>query len=126
LPVDDGGFSGLSIQKRQARTKGVRPEAAIDKWAIAQRIGRDAFGEFNAEGVSMRLNDGDFKDLISYLRSLRQYLTTSEVAKIVRYHPETIYVKIKTENFPHHRRGGRLIFDPIEIAEWLELRRGNL
>jgi len=62
------------------------------------------------------------EDLISYLRSLKRWLITKEVAALLHCHTETIYRRIEHEKLPARRDGKRWKFDPAEIADWVERR----
>jgi excisionase family DNA binding protein len=58
------------------------------------------------------------------LRKLHRFLSTHELAELLDIHPETLYRKTK-EGFPHFRFGGRLKFDPLEVAKYLDARRSQ-
>jgi excisionase family DNA binding protein len=59
--------------------------------------------------------------LALHLQSLRSLLTSREVANFFGVHQETVY-RWTTAGFPHTRVNGRLRFDPIALAEFLERR----
>lgn len=59
-------------------------------------------------------------DLPSYLRSIHRLLSSGEMAAILRWHTETLYRRIKEEDFPAIKDSHRWKFDPIKVATWIE------
>lgn len=62
------------------------------------------------------------EDLYSYLRGIRRWIVTRELATLLHCHTETIYRRIETECMPAQRDGNRWKYYPPEIADWLERR----
>jgi excisionase family DNA binding protein len=62
------------------------------------------------------------ESLCSYLRSIRHWIVTRDVAVLLHCHTETIYRRVKIEGLPAHRDGRTLKYYPPEIADWLERR----
>jgi len=60
------------------------------------------------------------EDICSYLRGIRRWIITKELASLLHCHPETIYKRIKTDDVPAHRDGNRWKYYPPEIADWLD------
>jgi excisionase family DNA binding protein len=65
------------------------------------------------------------ESLCSYLRTIRRWIVTSEVATLLHCHTETVYKRVKVEGLPAHRDGRTLKYYPPEIADWLERRNGK-
>jgi excisionase family DNA binding protein len=65
------------------------------------------------------------ESLCSYLRTIRHWVVTKEVAALLHCHAETVYERVKIEGLPAHRDGRRLKYYPPEIADWLERRNGK-
>jgi hypothetical protein len=65
------------------------------------------------------------ESLCSYLRSIRHWVVTREVAALLHCHAETIYQRVKIEGLPAHRDNRTLKYYPPEIANWLERRNGK-
>jgi hypothetical protein len=62
------------------------------------------------------------ENLCSYLRSIRHWVVTREVAALLHCHAETVYKRVKIEGLPAQRDGRTLKYYPPEIADWLERR----
>jgi excisionase family DNA binding protein len=65
------------------------------------------------------------ESLCAYLRTLRRWIVTKEVASLLHCHAETIYKRVKIDGLPAHRDGRTLKYYPPEIADWLEQRDGK-
>ena len=65
------------------------------------------------------------ESLCSYLRTIRCWIVTREVADLFHRHTETIYKRVEIEGLPAHRDGRTLKFYPPEIADWLERQNGK-
>jgi excisionase family DNA binding protein len=48
------------------------------------------------------------------------YLTVTEVAKLLRQKPRTIYAWVADRRIPHYKPGRALLFDPDEIDRWVK------
>lgn len=53
----------------------------------------------------------------------KQYLTVSEVAKLLKVARYRVYEWVKADQIPYLRTVGRILFDPNEIEEWLRRER---
>ena len=71
------------------------------------------------------------EDMDARLRSIRRYITPSELAALLHWHQETVYRKIKSgmpaiRDVDAQGRGRRLKIYPPEIADWLRCCREAL
>jgi excisionase family DNA binding protein len=57
-------------------------------------------------------------NVLDYLQRLHRYLAVSEVAKLLRKHPETIYRHIKEDGLPAIKDGRRWKIDSAALADW--------
>jgi len=55
----------------------------------------------------------------------REYLTASEVAKLLKVARYRVYEWVRDHQIPHLRTVGRILFDAIEIEAWLRRERGE-
>ena len=56
------------------------------------------------------------------LRTRTALLTLNDLADILTRHPQTLYKACRAGKMPHIRDGGRIKFDPLRIADYLESR----
>src|ERR1039457_2002706 len=57
--------------------------------------------------------------VLNYLEGTNCYLTVSEVAKILRKHPETVYRHIRKDKLPSIKDGRRRKIPPSGLADWI-------
>jgi excisionase family DNA binding protein len=55
-----------------------------------------------------------------------QLWTVSELARFLGLHTKTVYSWVEQGLVPHYKIGGRVRFDPAEVAQWLSAQRGGL
>lgn len=55
----------------------------------------------------------------------KQYLTVSEVARLLKVARYRVYEWVKADQIPYLRTVGRILFDPNEIEEWLRRERAD-
>lgn len=53
----------------------------------------------------------------------KQYLTVSEVARLLKVARYRVYEWVKADQIPYLRTVGRILFDPDEIEQWLKRER---
>lgn len=53
----------------------------------------------------------------------KQYLTVSEVARLLKVARYRVYEWVKADQIPYLRTVGRILFDPSEIEQWLRRER---
>ena len=51
------------------------------------------------------------------------FLDVRGAAKYLSLTPKAIYALVERQKLPHHRAGGRLLFDPRELRAWVEADR---
>ena len=61
-------------------------------------------------------------DVIQKLRAAEGLLTVTKLTIILSKDRQTLYRWAWAGKLPHLRIGGRLMFDPQRIADWLERR----
>jgi excisionase family DNA binding protein len=60
--------------------------------------------------------------LVEVLERLNAYLTVSQLAALLGKHPQTIYKWIRLGKLQPIRLEGRIVFDPVTIAKWINER----
>ena len=55
--------------------------------------------------------------------SVPQFLTVSDVARLLCLHEKTIYAWVSRGSIPHVRLGRRVVFSPADIGRWVGARR---
>ena len=60
--------------------------------------------------------------IVAQLRLRTDLLTLNQVAGLLHCHPQTLYKSCAQEKTPHLRIVGRINFDPVTIATFLEKR----
>jgi len=61
--------------------------------------------------------------IIDGLRLRKTYLTTAETMGLIRYTRNTLCAMVREGRIPAIRQGNGYLFDPTELASWLEARR---
>jgi excisionase family DNA binding protein len=50
------------------------------------------------------------------------FLNVQSAARFLSTTPKSIYHLVERHQLPHHRAGGRLLFDPSDLRAWVESR----
>jgi len=61
-------------------------------------------------------------DVIAKLRAVEGLLTVAKLTTILSKDRQTLYRWAWAGKLPHLRIGGRLMFDPCRLADWLQQR----
>ena len=61
--------------------------------------------------------------IVAILRNRHTYLTTVEVMAILNRSRTLLCAMVREGRIPAHRDGNCYLFDPLELADWLEARR---
>jgi excisionase family DNA binding protein len=62
-------------------------------------------------------------DLVESLLSQRKPLTVAQVAELLGLHPITVYRKAKAGKIPCLRIFSKVMFDPQQLAHWVQTRQ---
>jgi len=60
--------------------------------------------------------------LVEILDNRANLITVKQLSVLLGSHPQTIYKWIRQRKLPFIRVGGRVKFDPVTIAKWLNER----
>jgi excisionase family DNA binding protein len=57
---------------------------------------------------------------------IKAYLSIDEVCELVDLSKQTVYTMTHKKQIPHIKRGGKLLFNRLEIIGWLESSKQNV
>jgi predicted DNA-binding transcriptional regulator AlpA len=61
--------------------------------------------------------------VIAKLKTKQGLIDAKEVARLLNMNKEVLYRRVKAGLVPHFRILGKVKFDPVVLAEWLEERQ---
>lgn len=57
---------------------------------------------------------------------VKAYLSIDEVCELVDLSKQTVYTMTHKKSIPHIKKGGKLLFNRLEIIAWLESAKQNV